>query len=324
MKNTTSSKGYFGYIRVSTARQGQTGISLTEQRSSIESYATANNLHVVKEFQEQETAARGGRRVFQEMIASMKDGQVSGLIMHKIDRGARNLKDWAELGELIDAGMDVHFANEQLDLFSRGGRLSADIQAVVAADYIRNLREEVKKGFYGRIKQGLFPMPAPLGYINQGGGRVKLPDPVSAPLIKQAFELYATGKYSLDSLTRKMNRLGLRGRKGQRLGKNCLTNILHNHFYTGIIRLKAREEYFPGVHQPMVSERLFDRVQDMLKTRKRRNGKSKLVEAFLFRRLVFCRKCRTRLIAERQISITGATPVPVLKSPFERNLLKRR
>jgi site-specific DNA recombinase len=70
-------------------------------------------------------------------------------------RSARNLKDWADLGELIDSDLEVHFANESLDLHSRGGRLSADIQAVVAADYIRNLREERIKGFYGRLKQGL-------------------------------------------------------------------------------------------------------------------------------------------------------------------------
>jgi len=57
------------------------------------------------------------------------------------------LRDWADLGELIDAGVEVHFATESLDLHTRGGRLSADIQAVVAADYIRNLREETRKGF---------------------------------------------------------------------------------------------------------------------------------------------------------------------------------
>jgi site-specific DNA recombinase len=63
---------------------------------------------------------------------------------------------------LIDAGIEVHFANESLNLYSPGGRHSADIQAVTAADFIRNLREETKKAFYGRIKQGLYPMPAPI------------------------------------------------------------------------------------------------------------------------------------------------------------------
>ena len=57
-----------------------------------------------------------------------------------------------------------------LDLNTRGGRLSADIQAVVAADFIRNLREETKKGFYGRLKQGLYPICAPIGYLDRGGG----------------------------------------------------------------------------------------------------------------------------------------------------------
>ena len=73
-----------------------------------------------------------------------------------------DIKDWANLGELIDGGVEVHFANESIDINSRGGRLYADIQAVVAADYIRNLRDEVKKGLYGRLKQGLYPMPAPV------------------------------------------------------------------------------------------------------------------------------------------------------------------
>ena len=69
-----------------------------------------------------------------------------GLIIHKVDRGARSLRDWADIGDLIDAGVDLRFAHDDLDLSTRGGRLTADIQAVIATDYIRNLREEVKKG----------------------------------------------------------------------------------------------------------------------------------------------------------------------------------
>src|SRR5207253_10483655 len=131
-------------------------------------------------------------------------GGIRGLVIHKIDRSARNLKDWADLGEMIDRGVEVHFANEGIDLNSRGGRLSADIQAVVAADFIRNLREETKKGFYGRLKQGILPMPAPVGYLNVGPGMPKAVDPVKGPLVRQAFDLYASGKYSLDLLVDEM------------------------------------------------------------------------------------------------------------------------
>lgn len=96
-------------------------------------------------------------RVFQDMLGRLSKGHAQGLIVHRIDRGTRNLRDWAEIGELIDRGIDVRFVHDNLDLGSRGGRLAAGIQAVIAADYIRNLRDEVRKGVHGRLKQGLQP-----------------------------------------------------------------------------------------------------------------------------------------------------------------------
>src|SRR2546425_801223 len=193
-------KKFFGYIRVSTPKQGEHGVSLQEQRDAIIRYAQRFELMIIAWFEERETAAKRGRPVFNRMMNLLRTGKADGLIVHKIDRSARNLKDWADLGDLIDQGIDVHFANESLDLTSRGGRLSADIQAVVAADYIRNLREEARKGFYGRLKQGLYPLPAPLGYINRGKGKPKEIDSIQGPLVLQAFELYATGQFSLDTL----------------------------------------------------------------------------------------------------------------------------
>src|SRR5947208_395664 len=154
---------FYGYIRVSTARQGE-GVSLQEQRAAIQQYAQRHQLQIIKWFEELETAAKSGRPVFAEMIKQLKRGAAAGVIIHKIDRSARNLRDWADLGDLIDRGIEVHFVTDNFDLLSRGGRLSADIQAVVAADYIRNLREEVRKGLYGRLKQGIYHFGAPIGY----------------------------------------------------------------------------------------------------------------------------------------------------------------
>src|SRR5437867_4602617 len=205
-------KTYFAYTRVSTVRQGEHGVSLQEQRDAIARYAQRHALEISEWFEERETAAKQGRRVFALMLTRLRRREAEGVIIHKIDRSARNLTDWAELGDLIDQGIEVHFANESLDLNSRGGRLSADIQAVVAADFIRNLREEVRKGFYGRIKQGLYPLPAPLGYLDCGKAKPKEPDPMRVQLVRQAFELYGSGRYNLDSLVDELFRLGLRNR----------------------------------------------------------------------------------------------------------------
>src|SRR5580698_6843740 len=207
-------KEYYAYIRVSTTRQGEFGVSLPQQKDAIERYAQRNELEISRWFEEQETAAKQGRPVFGTMVKLLRKGTVAGVIIHKIDRSARNLRDWADLGELIDRGVEVHFANESLDLTSRGGRLSADIQAVVASDYIRNLREESKKGIYGRLKQGYYPMPAPFGYLNNGSAKPKTPDPKTAPLVRQAFELYVSGRFNLKTLGKELQRVGLRRPNG--------------------------------------------------------------------------------------------------------------
>src|ERR1035438_7927248 len=191
---------YFGYIRVSTAKQGEHGVSLQEQKDAILRYAQQHGYEIADWFEERVTAAKRGRPVFTKMLRLLQHKKAAGVIIHKIDRGARNMKDWAELVELFDHGIEVHCANENLDLHTRGGRLSADIQAVVAADYIRNLREETRKGFYGRIKQGVYPLPAPLGYLDCGKGKVKEVDPVRAPLVRRAFELYSTASWTLGQL----------------------------------------------------------------------------------------------------------------------------
>lgn len=286
---------YFAYIRVSTVKQGEQGVSLQQQRDAIERYAQHNSQEIVSWFKEQETAAKRGRPIFNQMMKLLGKQKVSGVIMHKIDRGARNLKDWADLGELIDQGVEVHFANESLDLHSRGGRLSADIQAVVAADYVRNLREETRKGFYGRLKQGLFPMPAPIGYLNKGKGQPKVPDPARAPLVRRAFELYATGNYNLHGLVDELFQLGLRTNSGRKVEKNGVSTILNNPFYTGLIRLKRTKETFPGIHEPLISSALFKQVHQVLLGKFNRRT---LKHDFLFRRLLRCSLCNYSLIGE--------------------------
>lgn len=290
-------KQYFSYIRVSTTKQGDHGVSLQEQHDAILRYAQRQSLTIVRSFEEQETAAKRGRPVFSEMLGLLKHGKAAGVVIHKIDRGARNLKDWADLAELIDIGVEVHFANESLDLNTRGGRLSADIQAVVAADFIRNLREETKKGFYGRLKQGLYPISAPIGYLDRGGGQVKVPDPKMAGLVREAFEIYATGNFSLPRLVEEMDRRGLRNRRGAKVSLNGMSTMLNNPFYVGLIRLRKTGECFSGLHSPIVSKALFDTVQRILdgKTVARTHR-----HEFAFSRMIRCALCGSTAMAEIQ------------------------
>ena len=235
------------------------------------------------------------------MLKLLRTGKAQGVVIHKIDRSARNLKDWADLGELIDQGIEVHFANESLDLQSRSGRLSADIQAVVAADYIRNLREEAKKGIYGRLKQGFYPLRAPIGYQDNGAGKPKTIDPAKGPLVRTAFELYASTKFSIPTLVDEMYRRGLRNHTGGTVTRSGISKMLNNPFYLGIVRIKKTSQTFQGNHEPLITKALFDRVEDILTGRFNTRTKT---HAFMFRRLVKCKGCGYSLIGETQKGFT--------------------
>src|SRR5712692_1083092 len=198
-------KSFYAYIRVSTARQAEQGVSLPEQRDLIERYALRHDLTISRWFEDRITATVQGRPGFDRMLSELTAKQADGVIIHKIDRSVRNLGDWNEVTQLLDLGFDVHVAHDSLDLKSRSGRLTGDMLAVMAADYSRNLREEVKKGIYGRMKQGLLPRPAPLGYLNNGGGQPKTIDPLTGPLVREIFALYATGRFSLRTLAHEVS-----------------------------------------------------------------------------------------------------------------------
>lgn len=289
-------KNCFGYIRVSTLKQGE-GVSLDEQKDAILAFASRNNLDVIDWFEEKETAAKSGRPVFNQMLRQLKRGRASGLIMHKIDRSARNLKDWSIVSELPDQGIDIYIATESLDFTTRGGRLTADMLAVIASDFIRNLREETKKGIDGRLKQGLFPFQAPVGYQNNGKGKPKTPCPQKAPLIQEMFELYGTGQHSLRSICSEMNQRGLRNHGGKPVSMHGVETILNNRFYTGIIEIKRSGEVYQGIHEPLISPSLFRRVQDI---KSGRSGPKITRHNHLFQGLFRCGLCEGPMSPELQ------------------------
>jgi site-specific DNA recombinase len=139
------------------------------------------------------------------------------------------------------------------------------------------------------------PMPAPLGYRNIGSGKPKEPDAQTAPLIRQVFELYGTGRFNFALLLQEAEHLGLRGRSGKAITKNGLSKLLNNPFYVGLIHIGKTGETFSGAHEPLIPKALFDRVHDILhgriNTRSQRHD-------FLLRRRLVCKACQHTLIGE--------------------------
>ena len=89
----------------------------------------------------------------------------------------------------------------------------------MAKNYIDNLSEEVKKGLREKAEQGHWPSVAHVGYVNNRTTHRIDVDSVRGPLVATVFELYATGEYSLLTLTRKAYEIGLRHSRGDRRRK---------------------------------------------------------------------------------------------------------
>ncbi len=287
-------KNVYGYIRVSDQKQVD-GASLSEQERIIGEYAVKNGLNILQWFRETKTAAKRGRPEFNKMIGLLCQGKADGVIIHKIDRSARNLHDWASVGDLIDRGIEVHFAHESLDMTERGGRLSADIQAVMASDYVRNLRQEALKGLYGRLKQGFYPFKAPIGYLDHGKAAVKTVDLKNSKLIVMVFELYVYENHTIASLVPIMKEHGLRNLRGNPLGKNSISKILNNPFYMGLMKVKG--QIFEGSHEPIIPPRLYRQAQLKLKGNIRKVAP---LHDYLFRGVLKCHLCSRSMIGELQ------------------------
>ncbi|MEW5806066.1 MAG: recombinase family protein [Acidobacteriota bacterium] len=162
--------------------------------------------------------------------------------------------------------------------------------------YVDNLSENVKRGLREKLRRGEWPGWAPLGYINDYKNHTIQSDPEKAPFVRKIFELYATGNYSLEELLREVHRWGLLGKVGKPVRKSSLASILRNPFYYGVMKFKG--ELFEASHPPLVSKKLFDKVQEVLEKKAKPVKKGKI--KFAFTGLIKCGECKASITAERQ------------------------
>ena len=111
-----------------------------------------------------------------------------------------------------------------------------------------NLSENVSRGLRQKIADGIWINKAPIGYLNEPKLRTIVVDPAKAPLVKMAFDLYATGEYSIDRLRDAMTAKGLRGMHGLEMSLSRYQDLLSNPFYYGVFVVKG--EMHEGIHDP--------------------------------------------------------------------------
>lgn len=298
------------YPRVSTKEQAEKdgdpdGYSLPAQREANRRKAASLSAVVVKEFVERgESAKTADRPKLQEMLAYIQEHPVDYVIVHKIDRLARNRADDVEIHMAIRAaGAELVSATENIDE-TPSGMLLHGILSSISEFYSRNLATEVLKGMTEKARTGGTPNRAPLGYRNVGitnehGAEIRtvVVDPERGPLIAWAFQAYATGEWTLKRLEKELEIRGLTTRPTpKRPSKTVeytkLQAILRSPYYKGEVVYRGATH--PGRHTPLVDPVTWQLVQALMSSRV--NGEKQREHPHYLKSTVFCGGCASRLI----------------------------
>jgi DNA invertase Pin-like site-specific DNA recombinase len=300
-------------LRVSTVGQVNTdfnpeGISLPAQRKANERRAEAMNVAIVEEFVEPGVSGRrmDKRPEIQKLITYLNAHRnIKYVFVYALSRLARNSVEDAILSDklkkmgvtLVSATENIHGGtptdNAMHGMLAVFNQFRSEIDG---ADIAYKMGEKVKNG--GSV--GL----AKIGYRNVrvtvDGREVRTieVDPERGHLITQMFQLYATGRYGYYDIQEIITERGLRTKPTRKhpAGKisiHSIGRILSDRYYCGYVTHDGIE--YPGRHQPLVSEELFDRVQHVLRSEHGGGTRHRTHKHYLKGRL-WCQRCHRRLL----------------------------
>lgn len=298
------------YLRVSTKEQAERGgeiegFSIPAQRDACLRKAASLGAEVVAQFVDAGESARSADRPeLQKMLRFLREQSCDFVVVHKVDRLARNRVDDVTINVAIrKAHAELVSATENIDE-TPSGMLLHGIMSSIAEIYSQNLANEVLKGMEQKAKTGGTPGKAPLGYLNvrvtTDDGRelrtVKV-DPDRAPMITWAFKAYATGDWTLKRLATELERRGLTTRTTPRsparpIKFNSLHKILCTPYYKGEVTYRGVR--YAGRHEPIIDEATWMRVQDVLSSHA--VGEKQREHPHYLKSSVFCGICGSRLI----------------------------
>ena len=251
-----------------------------------------------------ESAKTTDRPNFLRMVHRIQQARdVDVVILDKINRFARNRRDDANvLFELRKAGCKLVSVKENIDE-TPAGTLMHGILATIAEYESRNNGAEALKGMTRKAQVGGTPGRAPVGYRNVTrmveDRPVKLVeiDPERAPHVRWAFEAYSTGQWTFTTLALALAERGLKalphGKKPPGpLARSMVGAMLKNRYYIGIVSFDGAE--YPGRHEPLIPEALFDQVQHQLETAATAGEKRRIHHHYL-KGTLFCDSCHNRL-----------------------------
>jgi DNA invertase Pin-like site-specific DNA recombinase len=284
---------------VSTDEQAEKGYSQKHQDDRLKQYCAYNNIEIMGIYWEDYSAKTFNRPDFNKMLTHIKKHRNSAdlLLFLKWDRFSRNIAEaYAMINQLNKLGVEPQAIEQPLDLDIPENKIM--LAFYLAAPEVENDRRSLNTiaGTRRAMKEGRHVNKAPVGYKN---ARDEINKPIIAPgkdspVIKWAFEEVARGVYNIMEIWKMVKD------KGLKIGKSQIWNLLKNPIYCGRIFIPAYKDekamVIPAIHEPIITESLFDDVQDILNGRKRKfPAKNTMKKELPLRGNLICRKCGGKL-----------------------------
>ena len=286
------------YTRVSTEDQKENGFSLQDQERRIRKYCMENGKNIVQHYQDDHSAKDFNRPQFQKLLSDLKEKNIKPrqLICLRMDRYSRNLVETIKMNQLLKSfKVDIYFVEGNVDMSTPESLIQYVLSAVIPQ--VENERRglNTKQGMRQALRQGRWVWKAPLGYVNDQINKLILVSE-DAKYVIQGFIEVSLGIKSADMVRKELNALGFI------CSKQTFIKLLRDPFYTGKILIKEwknePQELVKGIHESIIEDELFQRVQLILDGRKRNQPKkSKLKALFPLRGHLICKICGNNLTA---------------------------
>ena len=200
---------------------------------------------------------------FNSLLARIKHGEATGILAWHPDRLARNSVDGGEIVYLIDTGIikSLVFPSFWFEPTPQG-KFMLNIAFGQSKYYVDSLSENTKRGLREKVRRGIYPSIAPLGYLNDKNTKTIVVDKQLASVIREIYEIYASGRYTLKEISLLLKKRGAITRNNKPYSLDKVKYILSNPFYYGHFRYGG--ELHEGIHEPIIEKSLFDKVQRVL------------------------------------------------------------
>lgn len=260
-KNTKKNSKAAIYVRVSTEEQAKEGFSLLAQEQTLKEYAKTLGYEIYKIYKDEGKSAKDLHRpALQQMLKDAEKHYFSAIIVYKLDRFSRSLKDLIlTIEKLKEIEIDFISMQDRIETASASGKLMFHIISSFAEFERDIISERTKFGMTEKAKEGGIVSKAPLGYKISNGKL--LVEHEQAEKVRVIFNDYLNSGQSLNRIAKKHG-LTVRG----------LLKVLKNKTYIGEITFK---ETYTGQHEPIIEKELFEKVQEKLNQEKIKRVKKK-------------------------------------------------